>query len=289
MISPRHRSSQAGIALVAVLWGLLLLSMLAAAFGTEARTEARLARNFLENAEARAAADAGVFWAVAELAEQPDMQRIVPDGTPYELVFTGVQLQISVQDEAGKVDLNAAPTDLIVAAMTAAGDPGGARDIAERIDEWRKSARLRKAEERRLRRDDRDAQMFQGGGVFRVIEELRAVPGITPGLYEAAEPFLTVHSGQSSIDPSVAPLALLRALDSDASALHRKSRDMRPEQTDRSLPAAARQTTKPSAAAVYTIEARAMTAAGARFTRRAIVQLSTQAQSPYRFLRWMEF
>ena len=43
-----------GIALVAVLWVLVLLSIIAAAFLHETRTETKLARNLVDNAKARA-------------------------------------------------------------------------------------------------------------------------------------------------------------------------------------------------------------------------------------------
>ncbi len=56
-----------GIALVAVLWVLVLLSVIAAGFLYETRTQTKLARNLVENAKARALADAGVHRAVLAL------------------------------------------------------------------------------------------------------------------------------------------------------------------------------------------------------------------------------
>ena len=58
-----------GIALVAVLWVLVLLSVIAAGFLYETRTQTKLARNLVENAKARALADAGVHRAVLALLE----------------------------------------------------------------------------------------------------------------------------------------------------------------------------------------------------------------------------
>ncbi len=49
-----------GIALVAVLWVLVLLSVMAAGFLRDTSVETQVARNLLDNAEARALADAGV-------------------------------------------------------------------------------------------------------------------------------------------------------------------------------------------------------------------------------------
>ena len=53
-----------GIALVIVLWGLVLLAVIAAAFTTETRTEVTLARNLVENAKAKLVAK-GCDWIVA--------------------------------------------------------------------------------------------------------------------------------------------------------------------------------------------------------------------------------
>jgi general secretion pathway protein K len=47
-----------GIALIAVLWLLTLLSIIAAALSLETRSDARIARNMADVAAARAAADA---------------------------------------------------------------------------------------------------------------------------------------------------------------------------------------------------------------------------------------
>src|SRR6185503_6495553 len=59
--------SEAGIALIAVLWTLILLSIIAAALSLETRSSTRIARNMAENATARAAADSGIQRAILDL------------------------------------------------------------------------------------------------------------------------------------------------------------------------------------------------------------------------------
>ncbi len=56
--------SQRGIALLIVLWGLVLLAVIAASIASGTRTETMLARNLVENAKARTLADAGVYRAI---------------------------------------------------------------------------------------------------------------------------------------------------------------------------------------------------------------------------------
>ena len=69
--APCERSGPArrarGLALVTVLWVLMLLALIAASFTRTTRTEVNLTRNLIENAEAEALADAGVYRAVLAL------------------------------------------------------------------------------------------------------------------------------------------------------------------------------------------------------------------------------
>ncbi|MCH9050832.1 MAG: general secretion pathway protein GspK, partial [Proteobacteria bacterium] len=123
-----------GIALVIVLWGLVLLAVIAAAFTTETRTEVTLARNHLENAKAKALADAGVHAAMLGLHRREVERRWRADGTVYSITL-GLrhaeaapaaqagegEVSIVIEDEAGKIDLNAAPDELIHGLLVAVG------------------------------------------------------------------------------------------------------------------------------------------------------------------------
>ena len=62
--------SQRGVALIAVLWVLTLLAVVAAAVTVDARTEMMLARNLFYAAEAEALADAAVLRAVLSLVDR---------------------------------------------------------------------------------------------------------------------------------------------------------------------------------------------------------------------------
>src|SRR5262245_21848711 len=59
--------SEQGIALIAVLWGLMLLSIIAVGISVEIRSTTSIARNRVENAAASAAADAGIQRAILDL------------------------------------------------------------------------------------------------------------------------------------------------------------------------------------------------------------------------------
>ena len=190
--SYRPSPPDAGIALVAVLWGVLLLSVLAVSFGAGAGREARLARNFLDNSEARSAAGAGVYWAVGELLKPPEERRVTPNGSTYEIAFAGSRLQVTIQDEAGKVDLNVASPALLAGLMSAAGaGPESSRRIAAAVADWRDADSLRHLDG--AERADYEAAGLPRpkDGPFRLVAELRTVFGVGPELYEAVAPFLT--------------------------------------------------------------------------------------------------
>lgn len=285
---------ESGIALVAVLWGVLLLSVLAVTFGINAGTEARLARNFLANAKARAAADAGVFWAVNELLVPVEQRRVKPNGSTYDIAFADGSLRVTIQDEAGKVDLNAASPTLLAWLLIAAGaDPEAGRRIAAAIADWRDADTLR-------RPDGAERADYEAAGLayppmdrpFRLVEELRTVFGVTPPLYEALAPLVTVRSGLDGIDPSVAPAAVLRALpglDADAVAgiVGRGDDDDVSSAIGTASAEAARFLAR-SSGAVHMIRVIAVTDTGARFVRTAVVRLGTHPNRPYRFIVWTE-
>ena len=68
-----------GIALVSVLWILALLAIIAGSFTTDSRTNVKLAYNLVENAKARALADAGVNRAILALL-QPQTEGLLDPG-----------------------------------------------------------------------------------------------------------------------------------------------------------------------------------------------------------------
>src|SRR5690606_10071449 len=103
-----------GAALLVVILGLALAAAAAGAILLTARAEVSETRARLEAARVRALADAGVEIAAA---------RLLSDEAPprsFVVRLEGVELAISIEDEAGKVDLNEAPPELIEAALRAA-------------------------------------------------------------------------------------------------------------------------------------------------------------------------
>ncbi len=184
-----------GFGLIIAIWALALLGFLAAAFGTTARTETALARNALDEARARALADGAVHLAIQALADPRSRGRIRIDGAPVTLEVDGQPVEIRITDEGGKVDLNEAGGTLIAGLLRSAGaEAARAEAITAEI----------------LRR--RDQPDRRDSALFRSATEFAAFPGMTPRLFDAVAPFVTVTAHLPGIDPWVAPAGSIAAL-----------------------------------------------------------------------------
>lgn len=287
--APSNRDRERGVALVLVLWVLALLTVLMVGFAGDARTELQLARNQWQSAEARAIADYGVAIALLNLLDSAPETRWRTDGEPHLLSYGGGTVAVSIVDEAGKIDLNAAPDALLLGLFRTLGlDEAEAGRLAGAIAQWK-----------RLRRADSggDGQGAPAGsgrrdGPFLAVEELHGVSGVTPELYDRISPFLTVYTHRRQIDPLTAPIEVLRSLpgakpaEIDAFAAARARLGPIPG----ALPAlnGVGDLVAHTALHAVTIRAAARTAAGTEFTREAVVALVNRPDVPYLVLAWRQ-
>lgn len=206
-------TGQAGIALVLALWLLLLISIMAAGYSYAMRTETMLTIHGVEAAKARGVAEAGLWLALADLLKPQPARRWQTDGSSYQLDFGGNDINLSIQDEAGKIDLNAADEALLRGLLETAVAPGAdVTFLLHAILDWRDPDRLR----RNPGAEDSDYGNTGYGakdGPFNSIEELRRVAGMTDDVYGMILPALTIHHPlQPGINPAVAPREALAAI-----------------------------------------------------------------------------
>ena len=231
------------------------------------------------------------------------------DGTVYVWPFGGGQVWVSIQDEAGKIDLNAAPDELLRGLFLSAewaGPDGeivglGEREADALVDAIRDFAdkddlrRLNGAEDRDYA--DAGRPWDAKDAPFEAVEELQQVLGMTPPLYRAVAPALTVHSGSKGIDTTSAPLAVLLALpgsDAAAADAHLAARAEAPEGAGPAFLGAEGFAAR-SRERAYTIHAEARAQSGAVFVREAIVEpigarhkALPNAKELFRFLAWKQ-
>ena len=275
-------TGQRGIALVAVLWGLAILSIIAAAFLADTRSQGTIARNLMENAKAQALADAGVYRAIAGILSIDPAIAWRADGTAYQLSLGEGEVLITIADEGGKVDINRAQDRLLRGLFEGSGMPendaaaliDAIRDFADRDDDRRPAG----AED-----DDYVAAGLEWGAKdapFEAVEELQQVLGMSRPLYDRLAPFLTVYSGRAQVNPVVAPREVLMAMPG-----------LGEEQVDALLArrAEAGDARARSVGTAFTIRAAAVTSGGGQFIREAVVQRTADRRNPYLIREWRQF
>jgi general secretion pathway protein K len=209
-----NTSSERGVVLVLVLWMLALLTLTAAGYARSTRTETLLAAYQLQSAQARATAEGGIWLAVRDLIRPAAERDWNTAGAPRK-VSIGVHFaEVSVQDEAGKIDLNSAREDILAGLLRSTGIDGTQADaVRDAILDWRDRDDLRR--DQGAEDEDYRAGGYDWGakdGPFNSVEELRLVAGMTEALYRKIAPALTVHSHRSTIDQAVAVREALLAL-----------------------------------------------------------------------------
>lgn len=204
-----------GAALLLVMWLILLLSALVAGFAASARIESMQGNGLARGVAAREAARAGVEIAVAHLLDADPKQRWASDGRAYHFEFDGAQLEVSVRDEAGKIDLNAAGHDVLQRFFIALGETRGAAErLAGAIMDWRDADALTQPAGGAEDGDYQAAGLAWGAkdAPFETVAELEQVLGMRPGLFAAAVPYLTIYTGNPMPDARSADGIVLQAL-----------------------------------------------------------------------------
>ncbi|HEX4303124.1 MAG TPA: type II secretion system protein GspK [Rhizomicrobium sp.] len=262
-------SRQRGLALVSVLWGVAILSLIAAAMLSSSVTTAQLGHNAWNGARASAIADEAVNRAVLSLLDDRLAHQPRVDGVPATYMRDGASVRLWIQDESGKVNVNFASAELLQGLFVSAGL---ARDDAGRLADTIVARR--------------PAAGFTGGSVaFHSLDELLALSGMSRALLARIEPVTTVYGRSTALNQQVASRQALRAIpgmDEDAITLLLKTRDAnRPapsgdDSTGASLGIA-------DSAFAITVEVRL---ANARLVRSAVVQFTGDETKPYLVMAW---
>jgi general secretion pathway protein K len=185
----RPKRREQGFALLIVLWTMVLLALLVTGITGTGRTEAQLAGNLRENAQLQAEADGAVYDVI--------FHALATSGPP--LVFGQTvrgRTRIRVEDEAGKINPNTAPPQLLQALLRRVGVADDtATSLAAAIADWR----------------DDNANVSSGGAKapqyvaagknygppqepFQSIAELADVLGMTPAILVRLAPHLSIYN-----------------------------------------------------------------------------------------------
>lgn len=297
---PRSR----GVALIAVLWVVLLLSIIAGSLLLLTRSDLRLSRNLILSARAQSLAEGGIDLAVLGLLDQNAATRWVADGRPYRVETGSGILEVSVQDETGRIDLNVAPPDLLSGLFASVGVDGDqATVLADRIADWRdEDDDPRPSGAEQADYDAAGLDVRVGNTHFLTPDEIQRIPGITIDLYARIARALTVYSKRPGVNPASAPRPVLMALPGVDDALADAILAARAQATADGAPAAVAGASFGAAAAllpgesrryltggvanIFSVRSRATIAEGATYVQEAVIELQPGANPPWRVHAW---
>jgi general secretion pathway protein K len=304
----RNRNAD-GFILVAVLWIIAALATLATIFSVYVINSATAFTVHDERLQAEGCARAAIELAVYQLAANPQSAPVAanpqaaptaanPQAPPTRGRFLfrigNAQVTTDFNSETARIDLNAAPKELLAGLFAALGAaPGDAQAYADRIIAWRSPPSANTA--------DGEASIYRAAGViyaprgnqFPHTSELGLVLGIPEVMVERALPFLTVYSGRPQINildaapqviaalPGMTPaqlqavLAVRQAAPQDVQALVA------------SLGAAQALATTQGNKSVR-VTARIAFDSGQRMTTEAVIFLTDNGTEPYRILTWRD-
>jgi general secretion pathway protein K len=286
---------QRGVALIIVLWIITLLSVIAVSFANTMRTDVNIVGNSLSRVKAEVLADAALQRAIYELFKPQNIEgRWNTDGSTREWRYRDIAINLTMQDETGKIDINRANDQLLRGLFVSQGVAAeDALKLVDAIADWRDADSNR-------RLNGAEAAEYVAAGLsyvpanalFQAIEELKLVLGMTPELYARIAPLITVYSSQPGINEQIATREVLRALP-----------NVNDEQIDeyltrRDLARANRQPIPQFAQNLFRslsnnqtpvrIRAEARLEDGNPFLREVVVRRYSDPKRPYAFLSWKE-
>ena len=194
---PPRRNTRAhrGMALIAVLWIVAALGIIATGTLQTIRQESRMLLAARQEIEAQALGDGAIQIALQALAasNQPIRQM-----TESNITYRGAVMQIQVMPLNGLIDINAAGLPLLERLFTVAGGvpPDAAQALAQSVVQMRGQRDARGAPQR-----------------FEAEEDLLRVPGIEYDLYARLSTLLTADvRGSGRVNPMAAPVEVLAVL-----------------------------------------------------------------------------
>jgi len=214
-----HHSSSRGFALLVVLWFLVLIAAVGTYLMANARSQTALAHNMVVRAKAEALADAGIAQAVFNLTDPVVDKRWPLDGQPHQMALLGGTVVVKLADESLKINPNIASEFTMAGLFQAVGvDASTARHLGAAVADWVNGGDKPRPFGAK-KEDYLNAGRNYGppNAPMQSLDEMQLVLGMTPAIFAAVQPYLTIYTEADAPDPTVAPTLIRRALDIAAS------------------------------------------------------------------------
>ena len=188
----------------------------------------------------RGAAEAGISRAVYELRRADPLTRWVPDGRPYAFDFDGARVEVEIEDENGKIDLNASDEVLLLQFLLVLGvEEPRARSLVDAIMDWRDPDDLVRANGAEDREYEAAGLSYKPTNVgFQTVGEVQQVLGMDYELFEKIEPHATVLSRSPRPNPAYASPEVVQAMSGIAPEAARQLVEQRRQTSPQQLAAA---------------------------------------------------
>jgi general secretion pathway protein K len=171
---------------------MVLLTLLAAQVTGAGRAETRVAAALRSAAQLRQAADAAVYETIWHMLDGGG-DYWAPGSGQRLLDEAGSRVLVTIEDQRGKLDVNQVPPALLQALFAILGaDNTTAATAAKAISEWH--TQQPGDDEGSTTSDYAGEGRLWGppGQDFQTLSELKLVRGMTPALYDASLPYLTL-------------------------------------------------------------------------------------------------
>jgi general secretion pathway protein K len=206
--SQSERAANDGFVLVAVLWMLAALATLVSIYSAYALNAAVASRVADDRVQAEASIRSAVEMAAYRQlngSERPSTQR-------FEIQVGRTNVAVRLLPETARIDLNAAPADLLAGLFTEVGvDPARAEFFADRVVGWRTKAEADHGAESQFY-TQRHVHYAPRLAPFENVLELSLLPEIPPAVVERVLPLVTIFSGRAQVDAASGDPAVLSAL-----------------------------------------------------------------------------
>jgi general secretion pathway protein K len=275
-----------GVVIVAVLWILTALSVLAMVFSVYLSASARALALDDTALQAEALVSASVELSAYQLTLAADDKR--PPRGSFNFRMDDADVLVTFTSEAARIDLNFSPKEMLAGLFAGLGaNQAAAKYDADRIVGWRTRPEPGTNDEEAL---------YQAAGLsypprqslFTHASELALVVGLPPALVDRALPFVTVFNGTSSVDATIAAPEVLAALPDQPKDEFGGSLAQPAQPNDASgtadKPASAAMTAK---SVCYRIETTISFRNGRRTRSEVVITMGDKVE-PYRVLSWQD-